>query len=180
MVTTVCRGSLVSWHRGPQGVAPVRMPKADATEVAPKKSAANPSGGRRCPAGGASIHPCNNAKSYSPCSIPLAKSSGIKKPHFFGEPPERRPWANKMRTSPGCFLPGVPCCRSRPWGAGIPLVPIRSSILSHLGKCCPRQQVRIAGEILRNLRKKLVTMSGKKIATHYTLALRYYFTSIRL
>ena len=53
-------------------------------------------------------------------------------------------------------------------GAGIPLVPIRSSILSHLGNCCPREQVRIAGEILRNLRKKLVTMAGEKIATHYT------------
>ena len=59
-------------------------------------------------------------------------------------------------------------------GAGIPLVPIRSSILSHLGNCCPREQVRIAGEILRNLRKKLVTMSGEKIATHYKVGKAAY------
>ena len=62
-------------------------------------------------------------------------------------------------------------------GAGIPLVPIRSSILSHLGNCCPREQVRIAGEILRNLRKKLVTMSGEKIATHYSKLLGVFVIS---
>ena len=32
-----CRISPACWHRGPRGVAPERMPKADATELAPKK-----------------------------------------------------------------------------------------------------------------------------------------------
>ena len=34
---TVCRISPACWHQSPQGVAPERMPKADATELAPKK-----------------------------------------------------------------------------------------------------------------------------------------------
>src|SRR5262249_44795118 len=45
------RISPACWHRGPRGVAPERMPKADATELAPKKIGYNPPAWRRCAGG---------------------------------------------------------------------------------------------------------------------------------
>lgn len=51
MAITVCRTSPACWHRSPQGVAPERMPKADATELAPKKIGYNLRHGATVPGG---------------------------------------------------------------------------------------------------------------------------------
>src|SRR6516225_6858280 len=56
MVNTVYRLSPACWHRGPRGVAPERMPKADATELAPKKIGCTPPAWRCC-AGGPFVSP---------------------------------------------------------------------------------------------------------------------------
>src|SRR5215471_1097490 len=61
------------------------MPKADATELAPKKSAAEPS------------HVPDRA--WEGLSFRTEK----QRAHFFGEAPERRPWAIKRERSPGRF-----------------------------------------------------------------------------
>ena len=75
----------------PRGVAPERMPKADATGLAPEKSAEqNPPALSSAPEGSLL------------CASP---------PHFYGEVSERRPWAFKRDDRPK----GVPnssalCC----------------------------------------------------------------------
>ena len=71
----------------PHGVAPGRMPKADATELAPKKSAIRPSGTLFC-------------------GVPEGFCFWVqvlKSAHFFGEASERRPWAVKREDRPAAF-----------------------------------------------------------------------------
>src|SRR5690242_21053409 len=110
----------------PRGVAPKRMPKADATGLAPKKSATNtldtPEGfvfwrgrrGRRPPhltAGSeATSWPrlVRAGRRFALCrqhQTPTAVGSVCL--HFFGETSERRPWASKREWSPGCFCPAL-------------------------------------------------------------------------
>jgi hypothetical protein len=78
----------------PHGVAPERMPKADATGLAPKKSADhNPSRTRFVCAGGFGFHFCSSLLLLSGATHPEPVRQVKIKPHFFGEVFERRPWA---------------------------------------------------------------------------------------
>jgi hypothetical protein len=62
------------------------MPRADATELAPKKSAPKPS------------HVPDPAREGF--SIRIKKTKNL---HFFGEAPERRPWAIQREDRPAAF-----------------------------------------------------------------------------
>ena len=76
------------------------MPKADATELAPKKSA-QPSGAAR-PAGG--VLPVT--LTVPRLLFPVCCFCGWilnQEPHFFGEAPEQRPWATKREDRPAAF-----------------------------------------------------------------------------
>ena len=100
----------------PQGVAPKRMPKADATGMAPKKSATSPlltAEGFRFvnPAGSQGRQPphLTACRGATPCPAEFAGQGGAQRwagsiqaggcrlgvacLHFFGESSERRPWA---------------------------------------------------------------------------------------
>ena len=74
----------------PHGVAPGRMPRADATELAPKKSA-QPS------------HVLKRARE----GLSFSGHRKQKSLHFFGEAPERRPWAIKREGRARPLLPGA-------------------------------------------------------------------------
>src|SRR5438477_11018911 len=91
------------------------MPRADATELAPKKSAHPPACHIRAREGFSS------------------RTETDKSVHFFGEAPERRPWAIKRELAPARF------CRALPNGFlrhRIPVVPTQASILSQRVQCC--------------------------------------------
>src|SRR5260370_21160764 len=105
------RGWMLGWRR-PRGVAPKRMPKADATGLAPKKSATNPletpegfrladsraAGGRRPP----HLTACPfRRQRYRPTAV------GSQPLYFFGGVSERRPWASKRDRPPGRFCPAL-------------------------------------------------------------------------
>src|SRR5580692_11126377 len=95
------------------------MPKADATELAPKKSA------YRKPSG--TLHPSGRVSGF----CPRAPQRFLKSAHFFGEAPEPRPWAIK-REDRRLLLPGAPNPAFLvPLAVGIPPSPIQASILSH-------------------------------------------------
>jgi hypothetical protein len=77
------------------------MPKADATELAPKKIGYNPPAWRRC-AGGHSFSPTAFCFDHSNRTR-LPKTINPKNSIFFGEAPERRPWATKREDRPAAF-----------------------------------------------------------------------------
>jgi hypothetical protein len=79
------------------------MPKADATELAPKKIGYNPPAWRRC-AGGIIL--CHQQLLLLANRLRSPESINPK-PIFFGEAPERRPWATKREDRPAA-LPGAP------------------------------------------------------------------------
>jgi hypothetical protein len=91
-------------------------------------------------------------------SISLSNENPL---HFFGEVPERRPWAYNAKTarllSPvapnSCFLAPV----------GYRLVPTRVSILSHQHAMCVTHPAKEYGKAARKHSEKL----GGKIATRY-------------
>jgi hypothetical protein len=103
------------------------MPKADATELAPKKSAVDTLR-HNIRAGG--------------CLVPAPRRSEIQsQPHFFGEAPERRPWAEKRENQPRPLLPATPIrVFSVPPAAGIPPLPTQTSILSRPRTAYPQLQ----------------------------------------
>ena len=113
----------------PHGVAPGRMPKADATELAPKKSAI-PSGTLFC---GVPEGFCFLVKVFKsqPISLVRLPSGGLGLQN-----------AKVARL----LLPGAPNPAFLvPPAAGIPPLPIRASILSHPASsadsfCAPRRQ----------------------------------------
>jgi|HubBroStandDraft_6_1064221.scaffolds.fasta_scaffold1809277_1 hypothetical protein len=76
----------LQWIR-PRGVAPERMPKAEATtELAPKKASA--------------------PDPLLAATKSLSEGFGFGRPNFFGEAfEELRPWAIKRERSPGRFCP---------------------------------------------------------------------------
>jgi hypothetical protein len=76
----------------PRGVAPAPMPRAEATELAPKKSA-QPSPPAFTPGAG---------------GLRLFRQRETKSLHFFGEAPERRPWAIKRDDAPGRSCRALP------------------------------------------------------------------------
>ena len=77
------------------------MPKADATELAPKKSAEDPPA-RPCLAGGSVIALFSTRRVPRP-SFFARPQLWFSKPHFFGEASERRPWAIKREDRPAAF-----------------------------------------------------------------------------
>jgi hypothetical protein len=81
----------------PRGVAPAPMPRAEATELAPKKSA-QPSPPAFTPGAG---------------GLRLFRQRETKSLHFFGEAPERRPWAIKRDDAPGRSCRALPKCIKR-------------------------------------------------------------------
>jgi hypothetical protein len=104
------------------------MPKADATGLAPKKSADhNP------PAHDSFVREGSAPRCfYFQALHTLSSLRQVKiKPHFFGEVSERRPWAQNAKTArpplPGAPNPTLLCSSA----VGIPLVPTQVSILSH-------------------------------------------------
>ncbi len=88
----------------PRGVAPERMPKADATGLAPKKSAyERPSG---------ALIVCRRVSLFVATALhraqrQLSLSAFLKgfneNPNFIGEVSERRPWAIKREDRPAVF-----------------------------------------------------------------------------
>src|SRR5215831_320292 len=101
MANTVCRISPACWHRGPRGVAPERMPKADATELAPKKIGYTLRHGDAVPEG--SFFPTDSFLLLPWIERVLRRALDPKAPIFFGEAPERRPWATKREDRPAAF-----------------------------------------------------------------------------
>src|SRR5580704_15057313 len=80
-------------------------------------------------------------------------------PHFFGEVSERRPWASKREDRPAAFAG-----RSKlVLAAGIPLMPIQASILSHPPLRSPNMPTRNP----RNQGANNLRTSGRKIVTRY-------------
>jgi len=78
------------------------MPKADATELAPKKSA---------------VETLRHYFQYVPegfCFLPRAVQRVLNHPHFFGEAPERRPWAIKREDCPAALAGRSKCIFGRP------------------------------------------------------------------
>ena len=101
MAITVFRISPARWHRGPRGVAPERMPKADATELAPKKIGYNPPAWRRCAGGVIRSHRQLSA-SLSRIDCVLPKSINPKPP-FSLVKLRAEALGYKTRRSPSCF-----------------------------------------------------------------------------
>jgi hypothetical protein len=93
------------------GRARARMPRADATELAPKKSAHyNPPAlfiGRR--------EGCSFRASFNPAHQDRLLSTNTL--HFFGEASERRPWASKREDRPAVFA-AAPNCFPEPRDTG--------------------------------------------------------------
>ena len=130
------------------------MPKADATELAPKKSAY-----RNPPA----LHPCWRVSGF----WPPADQRFLKSAHFFGEAPQRRPWAIKRENRPAAFAGRS---KSRPLGpsgrrdtavaytAKYPIPP--RIIYRHLQRATP------AGN-LRNQPEIIVRTPGATTVGHY-------------
>ncbi len=77
------------------------MPKADATELAPKKSAALRLRQRR--AGGPVVFLLPARLLPGPSLTLPGRPKGLKSPYFFGEASERRPWAIKREDRPTAF-----------------------------------------------------------------------------
>lgn len=127
MANTVCRVSPACWHRGPRGVAPERMPKADATELTPKKIGDNLRHADPVPEG----HSFHTFRISPSDSRPFALK-GLKKrsPIFFGEAPERRPWGYKNAKDRPAAFAGRSTLRALPPRSGIPSLPTQTSILS--------------------------------------------------
>jgi len=125
------------------------MPKADATELAPKKSAASPS------------HVPDRA--WEGLSFRTEKKQ--KNLHFFGEAPERRPWAIKCEDRPAAFAG-----RSFAFpGLGYPSaymgeypIPIRCRPL-----CTGRRSVHV---IVRDALEEIVRISRETIVANYSSA----------
>ena len=142
------------------------MPKADATGLAPKKSAAE------------------NPPAHSPVlegfwlSLPLSLLllGLILMPflHFFGEVSERRPWASNAKTARP-LLPGAPNAFLRSAAPGYRLAytgeyPIPPS---HIPLSPSARQ---AERNLRNQPDTIVRLSGEKIVLGYSLFLQGFDT----
>jgi len=91
---------MLGWIR-PQGAAPKRMPKADVTELAPKKIGYNPPAQVSVPEG----PPVPRHDSALPLRTEGCPRTPLKtkSPIFFGGAPERRPWAIKREDRPAAF-----------------------------------------------------------------------------
>src|SRR5215469_8746718 len=95
-----------------------------------------------------------------------ASSFRIKKTkrlHFFGEAPERRPWAIKRENRPAAFA-GRSFCLS---GPGILRLPTWASILSQSGArslCTGRRSVHV---IVRDALEEIVRISRETIVANY-------------
>ena len=87
----------------PRGVAPERMPKADATGLAPKKSAYDTLRYiHRVPEGFVIRNNCS-ASGAAQLSLSAFLKGFKEKPNFIGEVSERRPWAIKREDRPAVF-----------------------------------------------------------------------------
>ena len=130
------------------------MPKADATELAPRNRLYDPPVWQ-CQAGGSIILPYLPLSSRRSRVAPPFKPQSEVNAHFIGEAFERRPWAMKIAR---LFLPGLfgPFSRDR-----IPVPPIRASILSHLEAHFVT--------ILRNPLGKIERRSDESNVRHYTM-----------
>ena len=94
----------------PHGVAPGRMPRADCDGAGSKEiGSALPRS--KSGAGGLIVSGPREDKSL----------------HFFGEAPERRPWAIQREDAPGRFCPALP---NGNFPSGYPFLPTQASILS--------------------------------------------------
>jgi hypothetical protein len=132
------------------------MPKTDATELAPKKSAYNLETLR---------HTSSVLEGF--WFLPQADQRFLKSAHFFGEVPERRSWAITCEDRPAAFAGRSKSRLSSPCGIGIPPLPIQASILSPRIIYRPLQLATPTGN-LRNQPEIIVKTVGATTAVHYT------------
>ncbi len=101
-----------------------------------------------------------------PIEDPLPKSVN-KKPHFFGEAPEQRPWAIKREDRPAAFCRALLFELFDRLRLGYLFVPTWASILSHLPGTEPAGRPPKYRN-LTNSPENIVRMSGEDIEAHYS------------